>query len=194
MGVYVRKLSRLAAMAAPVLNWRELAPAIASLLVWLFLNCSLNFYNKWLFSHTEFKFPVFFTMFHMVANLIGTSILIFVFKQGQVDFSTSGKHYGYKFSILLLASLFCTNIVTNNWSLMYISLSVNQIVKSCLPIPTIILSMMFEGKTYSLFTFLSIAVIVGCSMDNSLQQAAGTKCQAEFHHPCLLWFSSVPPH
>lgn len=146
------------------IDWKGLLPAITSLSVWLVLNCSLNFYNKWLFAHTDFKFPVFFTMFHMIANLLGSSILIFGFGASKVDLAKDGKHMRQKWAILLLACLFCTNIVTNNWSLMYVSLSVNQIVKSCLPIPTVIFSLLFEGKTYDPKQYIAIAVIVSGSI------------------------------
>lgn len=138
----------------------ETAKAAMCLSTWLFLNCALNFYNKWLFAHTAFKFPVFFTMFHMIAQFIGSGTLIYAFKAAKVE----PKHWTeYRGRILLLAMFFVTNIVTNNWSLLYISLSVNQIVKSTLPLPTMILSIMFEGKTYNTDYWTSVGLIIGGS-------------------------------
>ena len=50
----------------------------------------------------------------------------------------------YKWRVVLLSILFVVNISCNNASLVHLSLSVNQIVKSCVPLPTLILSIAFE--------------------------------------------------
>ena len=50
----------------------------------------------------------------------------------------------YKYRIILLSLLFVVNISCNNASLVHLSLSVNQIVKSCVPLPTMVLSVAFE--------------------------------------------------
>lgn len=134
--------------------------AASSLSAWLFLNCALNFFNKWLFAHTDFKFPVFFTMFHMVAQFIGSGSLIYFFKAAKIE----RKHWTeYRGRILLLAMFFVTNIVTNNWSLLHISLSVNQIVKSTLPLPTMVLSLMFESKSYTVDHWTAVFLIIAGS-------------------------------
>ena len=41
------------------------------------------------------------------------------------------------------------NIGLNNWSLLLLSITINQLIKSVAPLPTAALSVMFEGKTYS---------------------------------------------
>jgi drug/metabolite transporter (DMT)-like permease len=142
-------------------------PSIAAavvLITWLSLNIGLNFFNKEVFSErVGFTFPIFFTMFHMVASFFGGAILIFVFKAGTV---TKAHWTDYKYRIMLLSLLFVTNISCNNASLVHLSLSVNQIVKSCVPLPTMILSVAFERdangqpKSYSKGVIVSLLITV----------------------------------
>jgi solute carrier family 35 protein E4 len=134
----------------------------------LVLNIGLNFFNKEVFSErVGFTFPLFFTMFHMIASFLGGAILIFVFKAAEVKRT----HWTeYKWRVVLLSILFVVNISCNNASLVHLSLSVNQIVKSCVPLPTLILSIAFERdangrpKSYSCAIFASLLVTVAGSV------------------------------
>ena len=98
-----------------------------------------------------------------VASFFGGAILIFGFKAGTV---TKTHWTEYKYRIMLLSILFVTNISCNNASLVHLSLSVNQIVKSCVPLPTMILSVAFERdangqpKTYSKGVIVSLLITV----------------------------------
>jgi len=140
----------------------------AVLLVWLALNIGLNFFNKRVFSERiGFTFPLFLTAFHMVASFFGGAILIFVFKAAEVR----REHWtDYKWRIALLSVLFVLNIACNNASLVHLSLSVNQTIKSCVPLPTMVLSVAFERdahrrpKTYSCGLVLSLLVVCGGSI------------------------------
>ena len=79
-----------------------------------------QFYNKWLFSSTGFRFPLFYTMFHMIAGFLGSGVLIHFAGVAKIQ----RRHLDeYGWSILLLSVFFVTNIATNNWSLMFIGLS-----------------------------------------------------------------------
>jgi len=138
--------------------------ACVVLVTWLFLNIGLNFFNKEVFSErVGFTFPIFFTMFHMIASFFGGAILIFGFKAATV---TRAHWTDYKYRIALLSLLFVINISCNNASLVHLSLSVNQIVKSCVPIPTMILSVAFERdsngqpKSYSKGVIISLFITV----------------------------------
>lgn len=138
------------------------------IVAWLALNIGLNFFNKWILSKSVgFTFPIFFTMFHMVASCAGGFILIFAFKGAKVSWAQFST---YKSLIALLSVLFVLNITTNNASLMHLSLSVNQIVKSCVPLPTILLSIAFERdgagrpRQYSTGIWGSLVVLIGGSI------------------------------
>lgn len=41
-----------------------------------------------------------------------------------------------------------TNVMTNNASLVYLGLSINQVMKCCVPLPAIIFSYLLEKKSY----------------------------------------------
>jgi len=136
--------------------------AIGSIGGWLTLNLALNFFNKWLMTNTGFKFPLFYTMFHMIAGFIGSGTLMYFAGVAEIR-----KEHLTKFGgpILLLSVFFVVNIATNNWSLLYIGLSINQIVKSALPLPTVAFSLAFEGKSYTRQEYATLAVILlGCVM------------------------------
>ena len=102
-----------------------------------------------------------------VASFFGGAILIFVFKAAEVR----REHWtDYKWRIALLSVLFVLNIACNNASLVHLSLSVNQTIKSCVPLPTMVLSVVFERdahrrpKTYSCGLVLSLLVVCGGSI------------------------------
>lgn len=102
-----------------------------------------------------------------IVSFFGGAILIFVFNAAEVR----RQHWtDYKWRIALLSVLFVLNIACNNASLVHLSLSVNQTVKSCVPLPTLVLSVAFERdahgrpKTYSCAVFLSLLVVCGGSI------------------------------
>jgi hypothetical protein len=52
-------------------------------ITWLALNLGLNFFNKWAFTPDDenfdgagFTFPIFFTMWNMVASFLGANVLM----------------------------------------------------------------------------------------------------------------------
>ena len=51
------------------------------------------------------------------------------------------------------------NIGFNNWSLVFISLSINQLLRSAVPLPTAVLSTVFEKKTFNWQVWASMAVV-----------------------------------
>merc|ERR1719355_237845 len=118
----------------------------------MFLNFALNFFNKWAFTKVEdggagFSFPIFYTMWNTLASFCGTNLLMLLVP---VNRTISWKQFvDNKFALLVFGVVFSSNIVTNNASLVYISLSVNQVIKCLVPIPAIIFSYFIEKKTYS---------------------------------------------
>merc|ERR1712166_539926 len=120
--------------------------------LWMFLNFALNFFNKWAFTKVEdggagFSFPIFYTMWNTLASFCGANLLMLL---GPVNRTISWKQVvDNKFALLVFGVVFSSNIVTNNASLVYISLSVNQVIKCLVPIPAIIFSYFIEKKSYS---------------------------------------------
>merc|ERR1712166_1278916 len=120
--------------------------------LWMFLNFALNFFNKWAFTEVEdggagFSFPIFYTMWNTLASFCGANLLMLLVP---VNRTISWKQFvDNKVALLVFGVVFSSNIVTNNASLVYISLSVNQVIKCLVPIPAIIFSYFIEKKTYS---------------------------------------------
>merc|ERR1711865_879317 len=120
--------------------------------LWMFLNFALNFFNKWAFTKVEdggagFSFPIFYTMWNTLASFCGANLLMILVPANR---TICWKQFvDNKFALLVFGVVFSSNIVTNNASLVYISLSVNQVIKCLVPIPAIIFSYFIEKKTYS---------------------------------------------
>merc|ERR1711865_1167614 len=120
--------------------------------LWMVLNFALNFFNKWAFTKVEdsgagFSFPIFYTMWNTLASFLGANLLMLLVP---VNRTISWKQFvDNKFALLVFGVVFSSNIVTNNASLVYISLSVNQVIKCLVPIPAIVFSYFIERKTYS---------------------------------------------
>ena len=131
---------------------RDHAVAGTVIFFWMVLNFALNFFNKWAFTKVEdggagFSFPIFYTMWNTLASFLGANLLMLLVP---VNRTISWKQFvDNKFALLVFGVVFSSNIVTNNASLVYISLSVNQVIKCLVPIPAIIFSYFIEKKTYS---------------------------------------------
>jgi len=131
---------------------RDHAVAGTVIFFWMVLNFALNFFNKWAFTKVEdggagFSFPIFYTMWNTLASFLGANLLMILVPANR---TISWKQFvDNKFALLVFGVVFSSNIVTNNASLVYISLSVNQVIKCLVPIPAIIFSYFIEKKTYS---------------------------------------------
>jgi len=132
---------------------------VATFTGWLALNLGLNYYNKWVLSETDFRFPFFLTLVNKSVGLC-VAITALFFKEGlpkpqdlAAQFSRPIVHaYGVMTAL---------NIGMNNWSLLLITLTLNQIIKATIPLPTALLSKLVEGKTFSWHLYGSMAVLVG---------------------------------
>merc|ERR1712216_549610 len=91
-----------------------------------------------------FSFPIFYTMWNTFASFLGANLLMVLVPANR---TISWKQFvDNKFALLVFGVVFSSNIVTNNASLVHISLSVNQVIKCLVPIPAIIFSFFIEKK------------------------------------------------
>jgi len=137
--------------------------AIATVALWASLNVTFNFFNSYVLRLTSkggygFAFPFFYSGCHMIASFVGVNI-IFAIKP---DLNTLRKEQVRKhwLPLLLLSVLMVLNIGCNNASLVYIGLSVNQIIKSITPLPTMCLSYTFGKKRYGPWLMLDVVIQV----------------------------------
>lgn len=129
------------------------------------LNIALNLYNKFVFKSYHFDFPVLIIMWHQLVAFIVLSCLTSIpaFNKA-AGINVEDLKWSWKLDdmgpIVLISILFSINTTSNNASLMYTTLSLNQIVKSCTPICTLIFSIPIERKSYPWPTYVTTSVIV----------------------------------
>ena len=94
-----------------------------------------------------FSFPFVYSGCHQIASFIGVNV---IFKVKPTLNTLSRTQWRAKWPALLgLSVMMVLNIGCNNASLVYVGLSINQIIKSITPLPTMILSYFTEGKKYA---------------------------------------------
>mmetsp|Transcript_26168 Transcript_26168/g.64860 ORF Transcript_26168/g.64860 Transcript_26168/m.64860 type:complete len:366 (-) Transcript_26168:136-1233(-) len=144
-------------------EWRTLTIQLVSLTGFVSLNIGLNFYNSWALKKDgpgpHFDFPVFYTMTHMVATVIGACVIM-SFRRPATGWPSPSQFVGYSWGLLLIAACSTVNLLCNNISLTLISLFLNQVIKATGPLPTMIFSFLLEQKTYSLMAVVSCVLIV----------------------------------
>ncbi len=137
--------------------------AICTVVVLLFLltNTGLNVGNKKIFAETGFKFPILMTACHAP---IGAVLGLMTLKLGErarfamprfkmIDFRTDG------LQIFLTGMFFALNVGFNNASYMYISITMNQIVRALNPVFTALTAIVILGERYSLAYWLGIVAV-----------------------------------
>lgn len=125
-----------------------------------FFNLFLNYFNKWALSKggfPDFEYPVFYSMFHMIASVLGSLVLMKI--QG-INFPSTSQFMDYKWGLTALALCSTVNICANNGSLVIIGLFVNQIIKATAPLPTMLMSCIAEKKSYSWQVVTATLVLV----------------------------------
>ena len=141
---------------------KAITPQIVAVFsAWLALNLALNYYNKWCLSQTNFRFPFLLTIGNKVTGFF-VAVVLMCANKGLPQPQELVEHFKRP---LVHAQGVATalNIGLNNWSLVFISLTLNQVLKSTVPLPTALLSVMFESKSFSWQLYGSMVVLViGC--------------------------------
>jgi len=126
------------------------------LIVWFGINISLTLMNKKFFRDWRFPFPVTLSSIHMASTWIFTSILPFQRK------TLSLREQG---TIFLFSLIFTLNIAVGNTSIHYLTVSLNQVVRSIIPGITMMLSYFFLGTKYNKYHISTIGlVVIGVAM------------------------------
>ena len=135
-------------------------PLVAALSAWVSLNVFINFWNKWALSPegAAFAFPIFYSSCHMAMGLLSSSLIMAAVPSVRNLSPTQMRQHGGK--LLLLSTLTVANIVCSNASLMYIGLSVNQIIKSVGPLPALVLTYFVHRRRYSATICVSVFLMV----------------------------------
>ena len=134
------------------------------------LNLSLSLFNKWALGDdgAAFRFPTFYTMWHMIASVLGSLTIMAASPQQRTLSCAQVRTYWWQ--LASLAVFFVGSLVFNAASLVYIGLSVNQILRACSPLPQLLFSYGIEGKVPSvrlclivltLCTFGALSIPIG---------------------------------
>lgn len=119
-------------------------------------NVGLNVYNKWLFGKGGFRVPLFVTISHQVFCFIGSALMLLtpLYKRKAIE-STE-----VLLKLLTISVFFSLNTGLNNTSLLYLTLSANQIIRALLPATCAVFATFIEGKRYSNAQWATMVVLV----------------------------------
>ena len=100
----------------------------------------------------------------MLTSMVGAAILIFCVGAASVSLAQLRASFP---QIVLLALLRGASITTNNWSLQYIDLALNKVIKASAPVFTVALSILCERKRYSMpklctLGLLAVGTMLSC--------------------------------
>ncbi|KAG7666954.1 hypothetical protein Ndes2526B_g04567 [Nannochloris sp. 'desiccata'] len=109
---------------------------------YLTLNTSLNLLNKWALGHYGLAFPLVLTSTHMLFSFMVLAPIA-LRTQWEIHERTLTKQWR---GIVYIGCFMALNIALNNISLLDISLSLNQIIRSAIPVVTCLLSAVVERK------------------------------------------------
>jgi solute carrier family 35, member E4 len=114
----------------------------AVVLVYLILNMSINLLNKFLISRTGFSFPILLTLAHMTFTLLALFPLMLTSEYRALHMPTLSNN---KKGLAIVAGCFSANLAFNNYSLTLISLSLNQMIRACIPVVTVVCAVFIEN-------------------------------------------------
>mmetsp|Transcript_15672 Transcript_15672/g.44765 ORF Transcript_15672/g.44765 Transcript_15672/m.44765 type:complete len:340 (+) Transcript_15672:195-1214(+) len=118
------------------------ASMVLLIAVYLLLNTSLNLLNKWTLGHYGMAFPLTLTSAHMSFSFLVLAPLAL-----RVPMETHVRTWEKQWKgLVCIGSFLALNIALNNISLIDISLSLNQVIRSSIPVVTCLLAIVVEGK------------------------------------------------
>lgn len=110
--------------------------------LYLSLNSSLNLLNKWSLGVYGFRFPFLLTSCHMAFSFMVLAPLA-MREPWEVHRATLQKQWK---GVVYIGAFMALNIALNNISLLDISLTLNQIIRSAIPVVTCVLAILVESR------------------------------------------------
>jgi drug/metabolite transporter (DMT)-like permease len=152
---------------------------------YLALNIGLNLLNKILMVSSGFAFPLALCIAHMVFSFVFLTPLMSRLPRYK-DTSHWETFKTHRKGLLLIGTCFALNIGLNNMSLLSISLSLNQIIRSAIPVVAAAASFFLEGRRITRLELLSLIVlIVGVALtvaDRQSESAVADSASATSTH------------
>ncbi len=123
-------------------------PLPLQVVAFLTLNSTLNLFNRWLLGIAGFPFPILITICHMAFSCVTLAPLAMFSKPTPKQQSSKGhdqdghiQHTKPYLLIALAGMSQAANIATNNYSLVTITLTLNQIIRASLPVVTALVAL-----------------------------------------------------
>ncbi|KAJ3167149.1 UAA transporter [Geranomyces variabilis] len=123
--------------------------------VYFSFNLTLTLYNKLIFSAFAFPFPWTLTAIHTLCGTLGCHLCAATGLFTPARLGRREKHVMVAFSVL-----YTVNIAISNVSLNLVTVPFHQVVRSTVPLFTVLLSTLFLSKHYSRGIYLSLLPIV----------------------------------
>ena len=155
----------LEAAGAEVVHKMEVLLPTIVLSVWIVAGIWLTYLTKWALSATDdakhpgagFTFPVFYTFCTTSTINLGCMLIMAVQKQSIPSFEQFKQSWQ---GILCVAGLSIVSIWASDASLMYIGVTLNQLMKACTPLPTMALGYFIERKRFAWPMVVAVVLIV----------------------------------
>ena len=133
----------------------------AAVLIALWLNnVAINMFNKWVLGTTDFRYPLTLTAANKTAGWLVITALVAASDRPTCGLRRLVTHHMRRPVVHVLGVLNAINIGTNNWSLVFIPLSINQLIKSSTPLPTALLSTHIQGKAHGWQLYASMLLLL----------------------------------
>lgn len=129
---------------------------IAVITIYLSLNMSINLLNKYIISRTGFSFPLAISLAHMVFTII---VLLPVMLGDQYRALHTSTLRNNAVGLAVIGFSFSANLAFNNFSLTLLSLSLNQMIRACIPVVTVACSVLIERVMPTTRELLSLVAI-----------------------------------
>ena len=137
------------------------AQVVATVALYLALNLGLNFFNKWAFTPKPdglgFSFPI----FQSAADQIITFVLLSGLMRVRPRLWTISwtQFCRFRLQLIAVAVLSQGTIICNNASLVLIGLSLNQMIKCLIPLPTVFFAYFVERQTPTAAVLASLLIL-----------------------------------
>jgi len=138
------------------------------------------FWTSWQFECGGFSYSFFYAWFHTVSSVIGACVMMKL-KPPQSGWPTLKQALEYKTPILLIATAHVTNIGLNNVSLVFVSLFINQVIKSLAPFPTMVAEYFLVNERQTWQIICSVFVLVVGAILSIHFESCGTSNHTDDH-------------
>jgi drug/metabolite transporter (DMT)-like permease len=175
---------------------------------YLTLNITLNILNKWILTYYGFSFPLLLTMAHMLFMALALLPLMLTRRFRELHAPALKKQW---LSLLMVATFFALNIGLNNASLLSLSLSLNQVIRSAhrwqpctshispsdptlrsaVPVVTALVSIGIENRKVTRKELISL-VLLAAGVGISVYEATGTANTFQGIALCFFGTSTRP--